>query len=434
MFESFDFAKYEKTFLTWFYDHVWTASTLSQIGLLLLIWAASAGFYQIAAPRLVNAINKWQIPPKLKQTMHTLRRQLFPFTALFLLFLVKIADMLDVIPGEGDILQAAMLLLLAWLVIRLALEVIKNNFVRNLVAAIIWGIAALSILGVLDQTAAMMDAVGMNFGKFRFSILSVSKAVFAITLLLYGASFIASLLERKVLLAAGFTPASRVLISKTLRFTLIIFALLIGVTSAGIDLSLLAVFSGALGLGAGLGLQRGISNLFCGFLLLMDKSVKPGDIIELPNGAFGWVHHMGARYTEIITRDNKSFQIPNEDFVTHQIVNWSHGDTLIRLETKFGVHHESDPHLVKRISEEAAARPERVVDTPKPQCHIVEFSDSAIVFVLRFWIRDAEKGVTNITGDVMLALWDTFKDHGIKLPYAQRDIYIKQMPETEKGL
>ena len=171
-----------------------------------------------------------------------------------------------------------------------------------------------------------------------------------------------------------------------------------------------------MGLGVGFGLQKGISNLFSGMLLLLDQSIKPVDIIELES-TFGWVNHMGARYTEIVTRDNKSFLVPNEDFITQQVINWSHGNTLVRVETKFGVHYDSDPYLVKKLAEDAATHPDRVVDNPAPVCHLVEFGDSSLNFVLRFWIKDAEKGITNMRGAVMLALWDAFKENKIAIPY-----------------
>ena len=169
--------------------------------------------------------------------------------------------------------------------------------------------------------------------------------------------------------------------------------------------------------------------MFSGLMLLMDQSIKPGDVIEITDPAggkttFGWVTHMGGRHTEIITRDNKSFLIPNEHLITQQVVNWSHGNTLVRLQLEFGVHYDSDPHRVKKIAEEAALRPERVHADPKPMCHITGFGDSSINFTLRFWIADAEKGVSNIKGDIYLALWDAFKENGIKIPYPHREVFI----------
>jgi len=155
----------------------------------------------------------------------------------------------------------------------------------------------------------------------------------------------------------------------------------------------------------------------------MDQSIKPGDIIEM-DGTFGWVNHMGARYTELVTRDNKSYLVPNEEFITQQVINWSHGNTLVRVETTFGVHYNSDPHEVKRLAAQAAGTPERVVDSPAPICHMVEFGDSSLNFVLRYWIKDAEKGIVNTKGDVMLALWDILKENNISIPYPHREVFV----------
>jgi small-conductance mechanosensitive channel len=324
-------------------------------------------------------------------------------------------------------------LLLAWIVIRMALQFMPNPFMRNIFTLTIWSLVALSLLGILDNTAEALDALALTVGTFRLSALTVAKGSLAVFFLLYLATIAATLLEKRIHTVAGLSISSRVLLGKIIRVTLIVFALLIAITAAGIDLSLLAVFSGAVGLGVGFGLQKVASNLFSGMMLLMDRSITPGDVIELPNGAFGWVNHMGARYTEIVTRDNKAYLVPNEDFVTQQVINWSHGDRLIRIEVQFGVHYDSDPHLVKKLAEEVAQKPERVVGDPSPVCHLVEFGDSSLNFVLRFWIEDAEKGVTNMRGAVMLALWDAFKENDISIPYPHREVFMHNPPEKNRA-
>ena len=327
------------------------------------------------------------------------------------------------------VIEAVVSLSLAWIVIRLLAQLIDNIVLRKSIAVIVWIIAALSILGIRAEAAAALDAMGLDIGNFRLSALTVIKGGLVLFALLYLAGFAANMLERRMRYTDGLTASARVLLGKIARVILIGFALLIGLQAAGIDLSLLAVFGGALGLGLGFGLQKGISNLFSGMLLLMDRSIEPNDIIEIPSStggenAFGWVQTMGARYTEIITRDNKSYLIPNEDFITQQVINWSHGNTLIRLETEFGVAYSADPHEVKRLAEEAAMTFERVVADPKPVCHLVEFGDSSLNFVLRYWITDAHKGVTNTRGAVMLALWDSFQANEIPIPYPHREVFV----------
>ncbi len=420
----------QNEFLVWFQTEIWTVPTLIQFLIISVSFAFAALLYQRIKPGIKLKIADLPISFRVKVILQNIRKLLLPIIAIIPIFIATIVMTSEPLLMHAPINAAILKLILAWIIIRLALQFIRSGFVRNVFAVFIWTVAALSILGLLDATIVGLDAFGMNIGEFRLSALLLIKGAFALGILLYGAIFISGFLERSVANAKDLTPTSRLLLSKIIRVTLVTFAFLIGLTSAGIDLSLLAVFSGAVGLGVGFGLQKGISNLFSGMLLLMDKSIKPGDVIELEGGTYGWVHYMGARYTEIVTRDNKSFLVPNEEFITNRVVNWSHGSTLIRVEVGFGVHYDSDPHLVKRIAEEAASLPARVVDEPKPVCHLIEFGDSSLNFKLLFWIEDAEKGVTNMRGEVMMALWDAFKVNDIRIPYPHREIYVREMPKS----
>lgn len=409
--------------IDWFTTDIWTVSFAAQLAVLTISFVMAFILKGIIKPRLNDFINKLSIPFRFTEILHHCLRLTFPFLAMILIFIgAKIIGPAGL--GFNVIFADSIVkLILAWIFIRFMAQFIEQRFARNVIAFTIWGLAALSIFGILDQTMLTLDAIGFNIGEFRLSALSVTKGILGIFILMYGALFLANVVDRRISSVRSLNPSSRVLISKIARVLLVTTALLIGITSAGIDLSLFAVFSGAVGLGIGFGLQKVISNLFSGMLLLLDQSIKPGDIIEM-DGTFGWVNHMGARYTEIVTRDNKSYLVPNEQFITQQVINWSHGNTLVRIETTFGVHYDSDPHEIKRLAIAAATTPDRVVDSPSPVCHLVEFGDSSLNFVLRYWIKDAEKGITNTKGDVMLSLWDTFKENGIKIPYPHREVFI----------
>lgn len=431
MFDNFDFAGTVNAILTWCGGFFWSVETAVQLGM-IGISLGLAGFAARAAHKpIVDALEESQAPAQAKRVLNNLIKLVWPLFTLPLLFIMTEVAQSEAIGLEVGISQAAMKVLLAWIVIRIAVQFIANSLVRNIFAISIWAIAVLSIFGILDETTATLDAIGVNIGDLRLSALAVIKGIFSIFILLYLAMFGSSFLERRVLESKSLTRSSQVLIAKVIRITLVVFALLIGITSAGIDLSLFAVFGGAIGLGIGFGLQKGISNLFSGMLLLMDKSIQPGDVLEMENGTFGWVQHMGARYTEVVTRDNKSFLIPNEDFITQRVVNWSHGDTLIRLEVTFGVGYQHNPHEVRKIAAEAIMNcDERICSDPEPVCHLAEFGDSSLNFKLRFWIKDAEKGVTNIRGTAMLALWDAFEANAITIPYPHREVIIT---ETKKA-
>lgn len=418
---------------SWANNFFLNEAIILQLIIIAVAFLFSAFVYSLSRKKVMETIDASQMPLRAKRICNNLRRLIFPFISMLFIFLVTRLASSDFIGNfEVGLCDGVMQVLLAWIIVRISVQFIENSIIRNIFALSILAVLALSIAGVLDETTATLDAIAFSVGEFRISALAVIQGIFYLFILLYLASFLSTFAERKVLQSKNLSRSSQVLIAKIIRVMLIVFALLIGITSAGIDLSLFAVFGGAIGLGIGFGLQKGISNLFSGMLLLLDKSIEPGDVIELENGTFGWVDHMGARYTEIITRDNKSFLIPNEDFITQRVVNWSHGDSLIRLQITFGVHYDSDPHHVKEIAEAAAASPERVVDDPMPVCWLVEFGDSSINFSLRFWIKDAQAGVTNIKGQVMMALWDAFKENNIQIPYPHREVYLH--PSSQEPL
>ena len=167
-----------------------------------------------------------------------------------------------------------------------------------------------------------------------------------------------------------------------------------------------------------------VSNLVSGIIILLDKSIKPGDVISL-GSTFGWIDALGARYVSVVTRDGKEFLIPNEDLITGQVVNWSHSSPFVRLDVLFGTSYGDNPHDVRKIAIDAALSVDRVLERPRaPVCHIVNFGDSSIDYKLRFWIDDPTGGLTNIRGNVYLALWDAFQEHGISIPFPQREVRL----------
>ncbi len=414
----------------WVQKELWDNGALIELVVVGVSALIGAFIYTFIRRRLINAIENSNWPVRVKHITNNLRKLVFPSLTLILIFIGTTVIASD-FAGAMDITFniGLMKVLLAWIIIRAAVLFIENTWVRNIFAVTIWTVLALSIFGVLDETTSTLDGIGFTIGEFRLSALAVIKGALSIFILLYLAIFVSGFAESRVFKSKGLTRSSQVLIAKIIRVTLIVVALFIGITSAGIDLSLFAVFGGAVGLGIGFGLQKGISNLFSGMLLLMDRSIKPGDVIELPDMAtFGWVNEMAARYTEIITRDNKSVLIPNEDFITQRVVNWSHGNSLIRVSLDFGVHYNSDMEQVVDIAIDAAKQPERVVSFREPVCWMTEFGDSSVNFRLRFWIKDAEQGITNVKGQVMMELWKGLKKNNIQIPYPHREVFVHDVP------
>lgn len=324
-------------------------------------------------------------------------------------------------PSRSYLLGVAVSLASAWVVIVLVAGLIRNQFVYRLVAVSAWTIAALSILGLLQPAMNALDSVGVFIGGLRITPLLVIKTTVLLLLALWAANAASDFLERRVRHSADLTPSIQVLMGKLIRLMLITFAILAVLSTVGIDFSALAFFSGAVGVGLGFGLQKIVSNLVSGIILLADKSIKPGDVITVGE-SFGWVGSMGARYTSVVTRDGREFLIPNEDFVTQRVINWSYTNDEVRLDVEFGVSYAADPHKVIALALEAIQSIPRILPSPKPVCHLKGFGNSSVDFILRFWIRDPIDGITNVRGLMLLALWDAFKREGIEIPFPQRDL------------
>jgi small-conductance mechanosensitive channel len=320
--------------------------------------------------------------------------------------------------------QTAFSLLIAWLVIRLAAAVVPYAALARLIAVLAWLVAALNIVHLLGPTLDFLDSIAIVVGGLRVSILTIVRGVLSLAMLLWAATVASNLFERRITRFSEITPRARVLLGKLLKTTLVTLAVVLSLTSIGVDLTTFALFTGALGVGVGLGLQRTVSNLFSGIVLLLDKSIKPGDVIEV-GGTYGWVSSLGARYVSVETRDGTEFLIPNEDIITHQVVNWSHRSDRVRLKIPVRVPHDSDVDQALALVREAASYPRRVLPSPAPNALIMSFGETAIELELRFWIKDPHNGVHNVKSEVLHEIWRLFRQEGIQIPYPKRDLYVR---------
>jgi small-conductance mechanosensitive channel len=346
------------------------------------------------------------------------------FTILLLLA-IRAAMIAATVPSRSYLIGVAANLATAWVVISVLASVIHNQFVNRLVSVVAWSFAALSILGLIEPVSEALDSAGVVIGGLRITALVALKATALLLLTLWAATALSNFLDRRIRTVPDLTPSIQVLLGKLIRVALITFAVLIVLSSVGIDFSALALFSGAVGVGVGFGLQKIVSNLVSGIILLADKSIKPGDVITVGD-SFGWVDTMGARYTSVVSHDGREFLIPNEDFVTQRVINWSYSNDRVRLEVPFGVSYASDPHRVCALAVEAVKKLPRVLTEPAPVCFLLKFGDSSLDFSLRFWIRDPIGGVSNMRSAALLALWDAFKREGIEIPFPQRDLNVGQ--------
>jgi small-conductance mechanosensitive channel len=355
------------------------------------------------------------------------------YRPLFLLAFASGAAVAAASLGQpAEVFKVGVNLVIAWIVIRLLANFIRNRALARLIASLIWSVAALNIFGLLDPLVAALEGAAVRFGENRVSAYDVIWGLISFTFFVWLAVFVSNLVEARLKTVHGLNPSIRVLLVKLSKIALVFLAFLVALTTVGIDLTALAVFGGALGVGLGFGLQKVVSNFLSGIILLADRSIKPGDVIQIQN-TFGWINKLAARYTSVITRDGTEYLIPNEDMITQQVINWSHTDRAVRLKIPVGVAYATDLARARELMNEAAAETKRVLASPPPLTHVLRFGDNGVDLELRLWIDDPENGVTNVSSDVMLKIWDKFHAAGIEFPFPQRVVhYAKDAARPSK--
>lgn len=350
-----------------------------------------------------------------------------PLAWLIALWLCTVAAQTE--GARFALVGAATSLIAAWVVIRLFSSAALNPVWSGLISVTAWSVAALDILGLLHPLARVLNAIAIDFGRFHLSILSVLRAAFVLAVLLWLGNRFGAFLERRITRTQNLTPSLRALLVHLLRLLLPTLAVVAAVGAVGVDLTALAVFSGAIGIGIGLGLQRLAANVIGGFVLILDKSIKPGDVIGIGD-TFGRVTSLGARYVSMRTRDGIEHLIPNEHFINNGVENWSHSDLNVRVRIPLGVAYETDLREAVGICIAAAKSVARVLPQPQPVCLVKGFGDSSVELEIRVWIVDPEDGVANVRSAVWLEVWDRLKAAGIRIPYPQRDVHLVSLDAT----
>jgi len=315
-------------------------------------------------------------------------------------------------------------LLAAWVIIESATILVSSHFWSRTIAISAWLLAALNILGILDPTIAFLDGVSFSLGQATISVLTIMQALVTLGILLWLSAIAGQITESKLKSARNLSPSIQVLTIKFMRISLSAIAFIMALAIVGVDLTAFAVVGGAVGVGIGFGLQKIFANLISGFILLMDKSIKPGDVIVVAD-YYGRVDALTARYVSVTTRDGVEHLIPNEELIINRVENWSHSHNLLRLRQIVGVHYKADVHKAIALCKEAAAETPRILDDPAPNCLMKEFGDSSVNLELRYWINDPMNGRANVTSDLLLRIWDKFHEHNIEIPYPQRDLHLR---------
>ncbi len=414
-----------------------SSATLYQLVIIGVLFIPALLVSRVVEPKLEERARKIKgMPGLLRVIVAFLRRSEWLFFAVLLAIANVVAQVLGW-PENTRLLESAMVLATSWLVINAISHVIRSRTVRSIFAWLAWIYVSALILGVVDDVAAILDAPGFSLGSgegaTRVTPLLVLRLTILASLLLWAASALGNFFDRRIQTVDELTPSLRVLLGKITRIGLFVVAAMMALQALNINLTAFTLLSGAVGVGIGFGLQKVVSNFISGIIILLDQSIKPGDTITLGE-TFGWIRELRARFVSVVTRDGREFLIPNEDFITTQVVNWSFSDKYVRLDVNFGVSYDSDPHEVSRLAIEAASSQDRVATRYRePVCWMTEFGDSSLNFKLRFWIEDPQSGLTNVRGKVMLALWDTFKENGVNIPFPHREVILKTPLETRTG-
>jgi small-conductance mechanosensitive channel len=420
-----------------FFDILSTRNVLIEIGAVGV--CLLAGWFVGAALRSRYERRRIKTPTALTWTYFGPEGVVVATPSIMALVLVILArSALQAAHFDVTLLDAAARLIGAYVVVRVVVLLFTASLGNkswmqhweNRVTLFIWLIIAAEYLGWLDPIISVLDGIGMAAGRSRITLWSVLKLLFTLTLFVLVAAWISRWVERRLKRLSNLAPSTRIGIAKFANAFLIGLSILIGLNAAGVDLTALTVLTGAIGLGLGFGLQSIAANFVSGFVLLMDRSIKPGDVISLSGQSgtstenFGWVQELRGRYVVVRDRDGVEMLVPNQQLISNAVINWSYTDPRIRLKLPVRVSYRDDPELALSILLTACEGQSRVLREPAPVSRLMHFSDSGIELELRFWISDPQEGVNNVRSEVNRAIWRLFKENKITIPVAQREIVV----------
>ena len=337
-----------------------------------------------------------------------------------------------------DVLDTALQLLAALMLVRFGVYLLRlllgdRSWIRNWeqrLALILWLVISFELVGWFDAIENALDSIDLLPGKAEFSLWALLKGLVVVSGFVLITAVISRAIERRVMRLENVAVSTRIGITKFTYFFLVGLGVLLGINAAGVDLTALTVLTGAIGLGLGFGLQSIASNFVSGFVLLMDKSIKPGDVISFTGHTgtstenYGWVQELRGRYVVVRDRDGVETLVPNQHLITNPVINWSYSDRRVRLKLPVRVSYRDDPELALDTLLRSTAGHPRVLHDPAPVSRLMQFSDSGMDLELRFWIADPENGVNNVRSDVNRSIWRLFREAGITIPVAQREIHV----------
>lgn len=394
-----------------------------QLAIIATCMAAAWLLARLIKPRLSTPAPSW------KFGAGSAARLLYPLLALAF---VWVAKNLLAKSGTVEVMKIAVALLLSFALIRFSIYVLRHVFPpsalvkswERAIVYIVWIGVALYITGLSVPLVDFLKDLSFSVGKQEISVFQILQALLFVIITLLIALWLARLTENR-LMRSPLDLSLRVVFTKFMRAILLVLAVLIVLPLVGIDITLLSVFSGALGVGLGIGLQKIASNYISGFIILLDRSIRIGDLITLDN-RHGIVSQLHTRYTVVKISDGTEAIIPNESFVTNTVINHSYTDPKVLIRMPFSISYDHDPAPALAFAADCAARQSRVLQDPAPAAFVRNFGYNGIEMELAFWVEDAQNSVGPVRSDIYLALWHEFQTRGIKIPTPLREVVIKQ--------
>jgi small-conductance mechanosensitive channel len=338
---------------------------------------------------------------------------------------------------------ATLLVMVRFAVHVLSVSLGPNSWIRSWelrLTLFIWTAITFQYLGWFEGIERTLDRIDLIPGKSNFSLWALLKSIVVIAGFLIATSLIARTIERRVMKLEGIAISTRIGISKFSTFALLTIGVLLGINASGVNMAALTVLTGAIGLGLGFGLQAITSNFVSGFVLLMDKSIKPGDVISFTGTTgtstenFGWVQELRGRYIVVRDRDGVETLVPNQNLITNSVINWSYSDQRVRLRLPVMISYQDDPEVALQVLMDAAANHPRILKEPGPVSRLMSFENYGMRVEVRFWIRDPMNGVNNVRSDVNREIWRLFKKHGITIPVQQHEVrMLPHEPDPGEG-
>ena len=410
-----------------------------------LLQVAAIGVALLAALLGAHRLRLWRPRRRAALPLRGARARIFEIAIIeapLLLALVLLLLLRTLIAAAGSgtsVLNTAMELASTLIQVRLGEYLLRlglgpDSWLRNWenrLTLLIWLAISFQLIGWFGALQSTLNDINLLPGRGEFTLWALLKGLVIISAFVLVTSVLARAFERRIMTVESIALSTRIGVTKFSYFFLVGLGILLGINAAGVDLTALTVLTGAVGLGLGFGLQSIASNFVSGVVLLMDKSIKPGDVISFTGmpgtstESFGWVQALRGRYVVVRDRDGVETLVPNQNLINSPVINWSYSDRKVRLKLPVRISYRDDPEKALEILERAAHGHPRILREPAPVSRLMQFSDHGMDLELRFWIADPEAGVNNVRSDVNRLIWRLFRDARITIPVAQREVHIR---------